>query len=150
LLGWSGTALINNKWDSKRGNLNYLKPNEYYTKPIIIKTELTREDGTKYVSNQQNSYTLEKGPKLFPICQLCHKDLNEMRNIEKKVVKFCCKSHSIEYSKRNSIRKKTLGDQNTILMWINSGEKPIRTDIVGRVLSGDKYEQVKLKFKKIK
>ncbi len=91
----------------------------------------------------------------FPNCQLCGKDLNEMRNAvypsqSRKVVKFCSKSHMVEYAKRKTIRKKLGAD---FIFWPTyNGDKAVtRNEMkVNYIQKNDDPKQVPVKAKKSK
>ena len=91
----------------------------------------------------------------FPFCQLCGKNLDEMRNaqfpaISRKVVKFCSKSHMIEYSKRKKIREKFKADG---ILWPTfQGEKPVTRNMMqlNYVREGKHPREIPFKARKSK
>ena len=91
----------------------------------------------------------------FPFCQLCGKDLNEIRNAQfpsqpREVVKFCSKSHMVEYAKRKVIRKKLSAD---IILWpTHKGDKAVTRDEmkVNYIQKNEQPKQVQVKAKKSK
>ena len=89
----------------------------------------------------------------YKICQLCGKDLDEIRNVTfpnkpRHVEKFCCKSHMIEYSKRKQIRKQ---NEATGIAWkTKSGEPVPKSNGMTLHYAGTRktYRSKELKFKK--
>ena len=127
---WIEFMINNRKWDSKKGEWRYPAINEYHNKLKTIEVKAKREDGSEYTYLQQEFDGWEMGPSLYTYCQLCSTNLDEMRNSGRKVVKFCCKDHMIEYSKRKKIREK-LYDINTVLHWpTRNGEQVYRNEII--------------------
>lgn len=147
---WLQFMIDNKKWDSKNNTYRFLKPDEYHEKTKTVSVMIMRGDGTEYPSLQCVHDGWELGPELFDYCQLCGKDLNEMRNNEQKVIKFCCKDHSIEYSKRKRIRKEKFGDENTMFSWPTEKESIVRTDIQVGISKNDKFSSFPLKARKSK
>jgi len=148
---WKKFMIKNRKWDSKKGEWKFPKPNEYHNKLKTVPIKLKREDGSEYTSYQQVFAGWEMGPHLFFYCQLCGNDLKEMRQDGSNIIKFCCKDHSIEYAKRNKIRKDRFGDENTWFMWpTDEGKRVFRSDIQVGIKENEKYKQFSLKAKKSK
>jgi len=152
---WKKFMIQNKKWDSKKGEMRFPKPNEYHNKLKTVWKKSARggfnpEKGENgYWQNVHDGY--EIGPILFDYCQLCGKNLKEMRDNGGKVIKFCCKDHSIEYSKRRKILKDKFGEENNGLSWhTKKGEKIFREDIKVNLHGKDGFKEFPLKAKKSK
>ena len=147
---WMQFMIENKKWDSKKGEWRIPRFNEYHNKLKTIEVKAKREDGSEYTYLQQEFDGWEMGPIMFKYCQLCSKNLDEMRNSGKKVVKFCCKDHMIEYSKRKKIRKAEF-DINTFLNWsTRNGDRIFRNEIVVNRTRNGEYESFPYRARKSK
>jgi len=127
---WFMFILKNWKWNNKKNEWKFPKPREYHMEVKTIWKKSNR--GSFNSEKKEKGYwetvfdRFEMGPQLFRFCQLCGKDLEEMRRDGKKVEKFCCKDHMIEYSKRKQIRK---SESASGLTWkTNKGDKITRSD----------------------
>src|SRR5437016_3528476 len=101
--------LKNRKWDNEKGRWRFPGPKQYRPKIKIVwvtseKGFFNKEKGEKgYWQNIFDGF--EMGPQLYPSCQLCGQNLDEIRSaafpaIPRYAEKFCSKNHMIEYSKR--------------------------------------------------
>ncbi len=148
---WKKFMIKNRKWDSKKGEWKFLKLNEYHNRLKTVPIKLKREDGSEYTSYQQVFDGWEMGPHLFFYCQLCGKDLKEMRQDGSNVIKFCCKDHSIEYAKRNKIRKDRFGEEDTGFSWhTDKGKRVFRKDIAVNILKNNEHKSFPLNARKSK